>query len=69
MPTIQLTVPKGAWNRDQKKTQIVTTMTEALTNDAKETDKGNITPFISVQSNEANEGGYAVGGKIFGKSR
>ncbi|MGD1899930.1 MAG: 4-oxalocrotonate tautomerase family protein [Phormidesmis sp.] len=65
MPTIKLTVPQGAWNKDEK-AKIVDRFTNALNEVAKESGKGDIKPYIGVQINETAEGGYAIGGQIFG---
>ncbi len=65
MPTIRLAVPPKAWNKDEKK-KIVERLTDALAQVAQEEGKGDIKAFISVQIDETAEGGYAIGGKVFG---
>ncbi|MEM1394987.1 MAG: hypothetical protein AAF757_09765 [Cyanobacteria bacterium P01_D01_bin.116] len=65
MPTIKLTVPKNAWNKDEK-AKIVEKFTNALNEVAQESGKGDIKQFIGVQIEETAEGGYAIGGQIFG---
>jgi len=65
MPTVKLTVPKGAWSKEEKAT-LVKRLTAAVTETAKETGKGDIQPYVGVQINETAEGGYAIGGQIFG---
>lgn len=65
MPTIKLTVPQGAWTKDEK-AKIVERFTNTLNEVAQESGKGDIKPFIGVQINETAEGGYAIGGQIFG---
>lgn len=65
MPTIKLTVPKGAWNKEEK-AKIVERFTNTLNEVAQESGKGNIKQFIGVQIDETAEGGYAIGGQIFG---
>lgn len=65
MPTLTLTVPQGAWSKAQK-AKIVDRLTNALSDVAAEEGKGDIKQFIGVQVTETAEGGYAVGGQIFG---
>ena len=65
MPTIKLTVPKGAWTKDEK-AKIVERLTNTLNEVAQESGKGDIKQFIGVQIDETAEGGYAIGGQIFG---
>ncbi|MEO1272767.1 MAG: hypothetical protein AAFX99_32160, partial [Myxococcota bacterium] len=65
MPTIRLAVPPKVWTRDAKK-KIVERLTAALAEVAKEEGKGDITPYIGVQIDETAEGGYAIGGNVFG---
>lgn len=65
MPTLTLTVPQGAWSKQQK-AKIVDRLTNALNDVAAEEGKGDIKQFIGVQVSETAEGGYAVGGQIFG---
>lgn len=65
MPTIKLTVPQGAWTK-QEKAKLVERFTNTLNEVAKETGKGDIKQFIGVQIEETAEGGYAIGGQIFG---
>ncbi|MEL6222893.1 MAG: tautomerase family protein [Cyanobacteria bacterium J06627_8] len=65
MPTITLTVPRNAWTKEEK-AQIIERFTNALNEVAQASGKGDIKQFISVQIDETTEGGYAVGGKIFG---
>jgi hypothetical protein len=47
MPTIKLTVPQKAWNKEEK-AKIVERFTEALNTVAKESGKGDIKQFINV---------------------
>ena len=65
MPTIKLTVPPGAWNKDEK-AKIVERLTDGLAAVAEESGKGDIKSFIGCQIEETAEGGYAIGGQIFG---
>ncbi|PZD72200.1 hypothetical protein C1752_03786 [Acaryochloris thomasi RCC1774] len=65
MPTIKLTVPKNAWTKDEK-AKLVERFTNTLSDFAQEAGKGDIKPFIGVQIEETAEGGYAIGGQIFG---
>ncbi|MEO1520962.1 MAG: tautomerase family protein [Cyanobacteria bacterium J06633_2] len=65
MPTITLTVPRNAWTKEEK-AQIIERFTNALNEVAQASGKGDIKQFISVQIDETTEGGYAVGGQIFG---
>ncbi len=65
MPTINLTVPKAAWSKEEKG-EIVTRLTDALAAYAKEAGKGDIKQYVSVHVNETAEGGYAIGGNVFG---
>lgn len=65
MPTIRLAVPPKAWSKEEK-AQLVEALTNALANTANELGKGDIKQFIGVQIDETAEGGYAIGGQIFG---
>ena len=65
MPTIKLTVPQGAWTKKEK-ARLVERFTNTLNEVAQETGKGDIKKFISVHIEETAEGGYAIGGQIFG---
>ncbi len=65
MPTIKLTVPPGAWSKDEKAT-IIDRLTNSLNDVATESGKGDIKQFIACQIDETAEGGYAVGGQVFG---
>ena len=65
MPTINLTVPKDAWSKEEKAV-IIDRLTAALVDVAAERGKGDIKPHVAVQIDETAEGGYAVGGQIFG---
>ena len=65
MPTIKLTVPPGAWSKDEK-AKIVETLTDGLNSVAQESGKGDIKAFIGCQIEETAEGGYAIGGQVFG---
>ncbi|MEL6492330.1 MAG: hypothetical protein AAFQ95_20440 [Cyanobacteria bacterium J06621_3] len=65
MPTIKLTVPQNAWTKDEK-AQIIERFTNALNEVAQASGKGDIKQFIGVQIEETAEGGYAIGGQIFG---
>ncbi|MEO0520975.1 MAG: hypothetical protein AAF171_27200 [Cyanobacteria bacterium P01_A01_bin.116] len=65
MPTIKLTVPQNAWTKDEK-AQIIERFTNTLNEVAQASGKGDIKQFIGVQIEETAEGGYAIGGQIFG---
>ena len=65
MPTIKLTVPKASWSKEAKE-KIVHTLTDGLNTVAHSEGKGDIKQFISVQIEETAEGGYAIGGQVFG---
>jgi len=65
MPTIRLAVPKDAWNKEEK-ALLVKRLTDTLAAVAKESGKGDIRQYIGVQIDETAEGGYAIGGTIFG---
>ncbi|MEL6342989.1 MAG: tautomerase family protein [Myxococcota bacterium] len=65
MPTVKLTVPPNAWTKEEK-AQLVARLTAAVADTAKDTGKGDITQFVGVQIEETAEGGYAIGGKVFG---
>lgn len=65
MPTIKLTVPQNAWTKVEK-AEIIERFTDALNEVAKSSGKGDIRQFIGVQIEETAEGGFAIGGKIFG---
>lgn len=65
MPTIRLTVPRGAWSVGEKQ-QIVSTFTQGLAGIAQNSGKGDITPYINVHIEETSEGGYAMGGQVVG---
>ena len=65
MPTVKLTVPKGAWTREEKAV-LVERLTDAVAGYAAEQGKGDIKAFVNVHIVEPAEGGYAVGGQIVG---
>ncbi|MEO0593772.1 MAG: hypothetical protein AAFZ38_09345 [Myxococcota bacterium] len=65
MPTIKVTIPKGAWSKDEKG-EIAKSLTIALNAVAQDSGKGDIGSFINVHVEETAEGGYAVGGKVVG---
>lgn len=65
MPTIKLTVPPNAWTKEEK-AKIIERLTDGLAAVAEESGKGDIRPFIGTQIAETAEGGYAVGGQVFG---
>ena len=65
MPTIKITVPQGAWSKDEK-AQIVARVTDALNAVALESQKGDIKPYINTHIHETAAGGYAVGGNVVG---
>lgn len=65
MPTIQLTVPKGAWSKEEK-AAIAKGFTASLAKVGADSGKGDITPYINVLIDETAEGGYAMGGNVVG---
>ena len=65
MPTIRVTLPQGAWSKDEK-AQIATSLTDALAGVAESTGKGEIKPYVNVHITETAEGGYAMGGTVVG---
>lgn len=65
MPTIKLTVPQGAWTKNEK-AKLIEKFTNTLNEVAQESGKGDIKKFIGVQIEETAEGGFAIGGQIFG---
>ena len=65
MPTIRVMLPAGAWSKEEK-SKIATNLTEALSQVALESGKGDIKDYINAQIEEAAEGGYAVGGNVVG---
>lgn len=65
MPTLRLAIPPKAWTKEEK-AHLVQALTDALAQVAERLGKGDIKRFISVQIDETAEGGYAVGGQIFG---
>ena len=65
MPTIRVTVPPGAWSKDEK-AQIASKLTDGLNEVARSAGKGDIKPYINVHVAETAEGGYAVGGNVVG---
>lgn len=65
MPTIRLAVPPKAWTKDEKE-KLIVALTDTLATVAEECGKGDIKQFIGVQIDETAEGGYAIGGQVFG---
>lgn len=65
MPTIRLAIPPKHWSKDEK-AKVVEALTNALANTAQELGKGDIKQYIGVQIDETAEGGYAIGGNVFG---
>lgn len=63
MPSIDVTVPQGAWSADEK-AQIAEKLTNCLAEVAAKSGKGDITQFIALRVIEASSGGYAQGGKV-----
>lgn len=63
MPTIRVTVPQNAFNKEQK-AQIATDLTASLAKVAEGAGKGDITPHINLQIDELSPDSYAVGGKV-----
>ena len=63
MPTLNLTLPKSLWSKDEK-AQIAEALTDGLNAVAQTSGKGDIRQHINVQIVETAEGGYALGGKI-----
>jgi phenylpyruvate tautomerase PptA (4-oxalocrotonate tautomerase family) len=65
MPTLRLAIPPNAWTKEEK-AELIKALTDALADTAKRLEKGDIRPFIGVQIDETAEGGYAIGGQVFG---
>lgn len=65
MPTIRVMIPTGAWSKEEK-SKLATRLTDALNEVAQEEGKGDIKQYINAQIKEAAEGGYVVGGQVFG---
>ncbi len=65
MPTIKLTLPQGAWSKEEK-AAMVARMTDALNSVAIESDKGDIKQYINMHIHETATGGYAMGGNVVG---
>lgn len=65
MPTIRLAVPPKAWSKEEK-ADLIGVLTQTLAATAAKHGKGDIKQFINIQIDETAEGGYAVGGQIFG---
>ena len=65
MPTIRVTLPQGAWSKDEK-AQIASTLTDGLNEVAQSSGKGDVKQYINVHITETVEGGYAMGGNVVG---
>ncbi len=65
MPTIRVAVPPNAWSKPEKE-KLIGALTDTLANTARELGKGDIKQFVGVQIDETAEGGYAIGGQVFG---
>ena len=65
MPTIKVTIPQGAWSKEEK-SKIATELTNALNSVAQDAGKGDIKQYINAHIEETAEGGYAVGGNVVG---
>ena len=73
MPQIHVTLPKGSWSKDEKAVAIAK-LTAAMAEAGLETGiaeraglpENDMTPFVNVFIEEASEGGYAIGGQVFG---
>ncbi|MEO0324292.1 MAG: tautomerase family protein [Myxococcota bacterium] len=65
MPTLRLAIPPNHWTKDEKQ-KLVEALTDALARTAEECGKGDIRKFVGVQIDETAEGGYAIGGTVFG---
>ena len=69
MPTVNVTLPKGAWTpEDNAKLveEVTAAVARAAVTTGKVPDVETIIPMVSVQVHETAQGGYAAGGKIFG---
>lgn len=65
MPVIRVTIPQGAWSKDDK-AALAASLTDGLAGVAADTGKGDIKQFVTVHVLEASEGGYAMGGQVVG---
>ena len=65
MPTINVTVPAGAWSTEEK-AKIAESLTGGPADAAQDAGKGDISQYINVQIMEAATGGYAIGGSVVG---
>ena len=73
MPQIHVTLPRGSWSKEEKAV-VIQKLTAAMAEAGVETGvaersgvpENNMTPFINVFIEETAEGGYAVGGQLFG---
>ncbi|MDJ0753865.1 MAG: hypothetical protein QNJ45_10130 [Ardenticatenaceae bacterium] len=71
MPQIKVTLPKNSWSKEEKAV-IVEKLTQAMAAAGQESGVAqrsgieDMTQFINVFIEETSEGGYAIGGQVFG---
>ena len=65
MPNIRLTVMKDSFTKEER-ASIIEKLTDGLNSVSVDSGKGDIKQYISCQIEETTEGGFAIGGQIFG---
>ena len=65
MPTLQLTVPEGDLDADEK-AELIDRLTDTVSQFYRDAHDEDLRKFVNVQITETAEDGYAVGGTIIG---
>jgi phenylpyruvate tautomerase PptA (4-oxalocrotonate tautomerase family) len=65
MPTLQLTVPEGDLDADEK-AELIDRLTDTVSEFYQKEQDEDIRDFVNVQITETADTGYAVGGTIIG---
>lgn len=66
MPTAKLTLPKGAWSKEEYR-ELITAVTRAIVEVGRKHGKpDNLEQFINVHITTTDDGGYGVAGQVAG---
>ena len=66
MPTARITLPQGAWSKDEY-AELITAVTAAIVDVGKKHGKpDNLAQFVNVHITTTDAGGYGVGGQVAG---
>jgi phenylpyruvate tautomerase PptA (4-oxalocrotonate tautomerase family) len=66
MPTARLTLPDGAWSKEEY-SELITAITDAIVSVGRKHGKPeNLAQFVNVHITTTDAGGYGVGGQVAG---